>query len=180
MLQSKTQEGIIAGNPAMYEHFFPRGSFLSTHSTDRPRPHFVHQRNFEGLSTSQSRGRGMWGRAITTYYFFSTSTTAFNVYRRQRVDVAASCRVLDASSVPSLSTLRANGNDIPLEDHSLDCVFTFNAIHHFDLIQFVRNAVRLLKTNGNIFMYTRLRVRNAGNIWGQYFPLLPGKRNAIV
>ena len=72
--------------------------------------------------------------------------------------------------VSQFETLRANGNEIPLDDRSMDCVLTFNAVHHFDLVPFIENAARVVKPHGKIFMYTRSRSQNARNIWGQYFP----------
>lgn len=76
-------------------------------------------------------------------------------------------------------TLRASGNEIPLNDRSMDCVLTFNAVHHFDLGRFLENAVRVCKPGGKIFIYTRLRSQNARNIWGQYFPSFTEKETRL-
>ena len=64
-----------------------------------------------------------------------------------------------------------NANKLPLENDSMDCIVTFNAIHHFDIQRFLAEVYGCLKDDGNAFIYTRLRDQNSRNIWGQYFPL---------
>ncbi|MBW1819003.1 MAG: class I SAM-dependent methyltransferase [Deltaproteobacteria bacterium] len=39
---------------------------------------------------------------------------------------------LTSHGITNIRTIKGDGNDIPLEDNSMDCVSTFNAIHHFD------------------------------------------------
>jgi SAM-dependent methyltransferase len=53
---------------------------------------------------------------------------------------------------------------------SADFVTTFNAVHHFDLCQFVNEVARVLKTGGDLFIYTRTPAQNANSIWGRHFP----------
>ena len=60
-----------------------------------------------------------------------------------------------------------------MEKNSLDCIFTFNAIHHFDFVKFLENSSEVIRENGKIFIYTRLRSQNSRNIWGQHFPSFP-------
>ena len=60
---------------------------------------------------------------------------------------------------------------LPFEDASLDCLFTFNAIHHFTLPRFLKETKRVLKDQGHLFIYTRLRRQNKRSIWGRHFPL---------
>jgi ubiquinone/menaquinone biosynthesis C-methylase UbiE len=73
----------------------------------------------------------------------------------------------------------APAKDLPVEDDSLDCIFTFNAIHHFKLLGFLEEASRVLKNNGYLFIYTRLRSQNSKNIWGKYFPLFNQKETRL-
>ena len=70
----------------------------------------------------------------------------------------------------NFQTIKANANEIPLERNSLDCIFTFNAIHHFDFVAFSKKSSEVISEDGTIFIYTRLRSQNSRNIWGQYFP----------
>jgi ubiquinone/menaquinone biosynthesis C-methylase UbiE len=64
-----------------------------------------------------------------------------------------------------------NANRLPLENDSMDCIVTFNAIHHFDIAKFLGEVFECLKDNGHLFIYTRLKNQNSRNIWGQHFPL---------
>jgi SAM-dependent methyltransferase len=60
-----------------------------------------------------------------------------------------------------------------------DYIFVFNAIHHFNLREFLARAARVLKDEGSIFIYTRLRSQNARNIWGRYFPFFLEKEDRL-
>lgn len=68
---------------------------------------------------------------------------------------------------------------IPIKDTVLDAVFTFNAIHHFNVVHFLRESTRILKKGGYLFIYTRLRSQNKRNIWGRYFPLFYEKETRL-
>ncbi|MGR3178960.1 MAG: class I SAM-dependent methyltransferase [Candidatus Anammoxibacter sp.] len=70
----------------------------------------------------------------------------------------------------NVRTIKANADDIPLDKNSMDCILTFNAVHHFDFVKFVEKCGRAIKADGKIFIYTRLRSQNAMSIWGQHFP----------
>ncbi len=66
---------------------------------------------------------------------------------------------------------QGNANRLPLENDSIDCIVTFNAIHHFDIPKFLSESLRSLKDDGHLFIYTRLRNQNYRSIWGEHFPL---------
>jgi len=72
-----------------------------------------------------------------------------------------------------------DANKLPLENDSMDCIVTFNAIHHFDIQKFLEEALGCLKDDGQLFIYTRLRNQNSRNIWGQYFPLFTEMENRL-
>ncbi len=78
---------------------------------------------------------------------------------------------LTSHGITNIKTIKGDGNDIPLEDNSMGCVLIFNAIHHFDFVGFIEKSGKIIKKDGSIFIYTRLRSQNARSIWGQYFPL---------
>ena len=44
---------------------------------------------------------------------------------------------LKSHGITNINTIKADGKDFPLEDNSMDCIFTFNAIHHFDFVKFI-------------------------------------------
>ena len=77
---------------------------------------------------------------------------------------------LNSLGIPGFDILHSQAERLPLPDGSLDCMLTFNAIHHFDLTRFFREAGRTLRPGGLLFIYTRFRDQNERGIWGQYFP----------
>jgi len=74
---------------------------------------------------------------------------------------------------------RTCAEEIPLSRNSLNCIFTFNAIHHFKIFSFLKEAKRILARNGYLFIYTRTREQNSRNIWGNYFPLFCEKETRL-
>ena len=81
--------------------------------------------------------------------------------------------------ITDFTTVNANAEDIPSQDSIYDCVLTFNAIHHFNLGEFLCESARILKVGGCIFIYTRLRDQNRRNIWGRYFPMFHHKETRL-
>lgn len=79
-------------------------------------------------------------------------------------------RYLEAHGIRDFRTLHSSVEDLELAHASLDCVFTFNAIHHFHVPTFLDKVGRALRRGGHIFIYTRTPDQNAENIWGRYFP----------
>ena len=61
----------------------------------------------------------------------------------------------------------------------MDCVCTFNAVHHFSLLGFLNDSARVMKSGSYLFIYTRLREQNEKNIWGHYFPQFHEKENRL-
>ena len=74
---------------------------------------------------------------------------------------------------------QGNANKLPLENDSMDCIVTFNAIHHFDIQRFLAESFGCLNDDGHLYIYTRLRSQNSRNIWGQYFPLFADIENRL-
>ncbi len=72
-----------------------------------------------------------------------------------------------------------DANRLPLENDSIDCIVTFNAIHHFDIPKFLSESLRSLKDDGHLFIYTRLRNQNSRSIWGEHFPLFTDMENRL-
>ena len=78
---------------------------------------------------------------------------------------------LTKQNITNFCTRQGDANKLPLDNDSMDCIVTFNAIHHFDVPKFLSESLRSLKNNGHLFIYTRLRNQNSRSIWGEYFPL---------
>ena len=66
--------------------------------------------------------------------------------------------------------VQASASSLPFYDNTMDVITSFNAIHHFDLSQFLKETRRVLKEGCHAFLYTRLREQNATTIWGKFFP----------
>ncbi len=66
--------------------------------------------------------------------------------------------------------IKSSAMCLPLRDESLNCIFTFNAVHHFTLMDFLRETERILQDGGYLFIYTRLRSQNSRSVWGRFFP----------
>jgi ubiquinone/menaquinone biosynthesis C-methylase UbiE len=79
-------------------------------------------------------------------------------------------RHLDQNRIHDFETINVNVEEMAFADDSLDCVFTFNAVHHFDFPLFLAKAGRAIRKDGVIFIYTRTRDQNAGSVWGEHFP----------
>jgi len=84
--------------------------------------------------------------------------------------VAQTARLLRDANIDRFKTVTADASELPLGSNSIDVVFTFNAVHHFNMPAFLREARRVLKKNGTIIIYTRLPSQNETSIWGKYFP----------
>jgi len=84
-----------------------------------------------------------------------------------------------SSNFKNLQTKYSFAEKLPFDDNSLDCIFSFNAIHHFKINEFAKECNRVLKNNGLLFVYTRLKEQNESNIWGKFFPDFSKKENRL-
>src|SRR5213083_254040 len=69
-----------------------------------------------------------------------------------------------------VAPLLAAAEQLPLRAASLDLVTAFNCVHHFDLGRFLAAVARVLRPDGQLFIFTRTPQQNARTIWGRYFP----------
>jgi len=76
--------------------------------------------------------------------------------------------------------INASSENLPIATNRLDCIFSFNALHHFRLKKFLNEASRILKHDGALFIYTRLRHQNCRTIWGKYFPGFCEQENRLI
>ncbi len=86
---------------------------------------------------------------------------------------------LGRSGVSRFRTLLGRIETLDLERESLDAVFTFNAVHHFDFPAFLRIISRALREAGRIFIYTRTPGQNGESVWGKYFPKFTEKETRL-
>jgi SAM-dependent methyltransferase len=71
---------------------------------------------------------------------------------------------------PRVVPLQSTAEELPFRAASLDLVTAFNCVHHFDLGRFLAAVARVLRPDGQLFIYTRTPLQNARTIWGRYFP----------
>jgi len=81
------------------------------------------------------------------------------------------------SRVPDM--IKSSAMCLPLKDETLNCIFTFNAVHHFTLLDFLRETERILRDGGFLFIYTRLRSQNSRSVWGRFFPMFDSKETRL-
>ncbi len=78
--------------------------------------------------------------------------------------------LLGGEGIEDFETIASTLEALRLADRSLDCVTTFNAVHHFHFPIFLAKAGAAIREDGRIFIYTRTPDHNAGSVWGRYFP----------
>jgi ubiquinone/menaquinone biosynthesis C-methylase UbiE len=88
-------------------------------------------------------------------------------------------RNLKRHRIKKFKTINALAGALPLTDNSLDAIVTFNAMHHFNVSDFLWEAARALRDDGYLFIYTRLRSQNQRNIWGRFFPAFHEKERRL-
>jgi ubiquinone/menaquinone biosynthesis C-methylase UbiE len=86
---------------------------------------------------------------------------------------------LAKDSIQVYNTIMASALYLPIRDESVNSIFTFNAIHHFALLEFLSETARILKDGGYLFIYTRLRSQNSRSVWGKFFPLFTSKETRL-
>lgn len=77
---------------------------------------------------------------------------------------------LSEQGFDDVEAIVSNVADLRLEANAYDAVLCFNAIHHMDFSTFLKRTTPALKSNGRLFIYTRLPSQNARSIWGRFFP----------
>lgn len=83
------------------------------------------------------------------------------------------------NEIIEFNPIQAYADNLPIENNSLNCVFTFNAVHHFKINGFLNEAIRVVKDEGYLFIYTRLRSQNMRSVWGKHFPLFNEKEDLL-
>ena len=93
--------------------------------------------------------------------------------------LSGAARYLRDNGVTNFRIIQADIVHLALPAETLDTVFTFNAIHHFDARLFLEKASQGLAVGGHVFVYTRTPSQNAGSVWGRYFPAFAEKENRL-
>ncbi len=75
--------------------------------------------------------------------------------------------------------INSPAENLPLKSQTIEVLTVFNAIHHFDFKKFIREAQRILKPGGFLFIYTRTQEQNRRSIWGKFFPNFSDKEHRL-
>ena len=86
---------------------------------------------------------------------------------------------LNRHGIRTFHTKKSTAENMPFPNTSIDCMFTFDAVHHHDLPRFVREGARILKNGGYLFVHTRLREPNNMNTWRQHLPGITEKEKSV-
>lgn len=76
-------------------------------------------------------------------------------------------------------SVQGRSEEVHFEPGSIDAVFSFNALHHFNLPHTLRRIALWLRPEGRTFLYTRTPTQNAMTLWGQYFPDFAERENRL-
>ena len=88
--------------------------------------------------------------------------------------------LLSRNGIDAFETRQSTAEALELETAAYDFVCSFNAVHHFDLAEFVAGSRDGLVVGGRLFVYTRLPEHNVRSIWGQCFPGFAQKETRLV
>ena len=88
--------------------------------------------------------------------------------------------LLRANGIDEFQTRHSTAEGLELEPGRYDFVSSFNAVHHFDLPEFLRRSRDGLVEGGRLFVYTRLPEHNARSIWGRCFPGFVEKETRLL
>ncbi|MFQ5933587.1 MAG: class I SAM-dependent methyltransferase [Dehalococcoidia bacterium] len=112
-------------------------------------------------------GTGRYSQLLYEYLGPGTRMFCVDATRAMLDELGAA---IHPDTLPNFVPIQARASALPFGDNTMDVITSFNAIHHFDLAGFLTDASRVLKEDGNVFLYTRLREQNAKTIWGRFFP----------
>ena len=163
----------------IYNHFSQiAASYRDIRTTDLRPIQFIREK-LKGLRTIRAADIGCGAGRYNLLLFEHLDNLHLTCIDINESMLKETSAYLKGNGIHRFITVKANVYDLPLKGNLMDCVFTFNAIHHFDLIRFVEKAAAIIREDGLIFIYTRLQSQYARNIWGRYFPLFIEKEKRL-
>lgn len=179
--QEETKDWLRAAFRSVHEHFSEiAAGYRDLRTTDlEPITHIV--RRLRGISHVKAAdvgcGAGRYdlklfqhlGHKIDHLYCLDTTQGMLEQVRDY----------LTRHHIRDFQVVRSDARNLPFAAEHLNCMFTFNAVHHFHVLGFLSEASRVLERRGCLFIYTRLRSQNRRSIWGRYFPLFCEKETRL-
>ena len=169
----------MAGNPTMDDHFsHVASSYRQIRQTDAEPILFISER-LNDLPHVQAADVGCGAGRYDLLLFRHVKNLHLTCIDLNESMLQQVSDYLTRHHVSRFETLRANGVEGQHTIHRLVVEGNLIAVHHFDLVGFLENAVRVSKPGGKIFIYTRLRSQNARNVWGRHFPSFTKKETRL-
>lgn len=178
-IMSRTQ-GNISPPLAMYHHFSSIAKkYCKLRTTDSEPISLIVNKliNLNNIKAADvGCGSGRYDLLLYKFLGEKLQLTCLDINPEMLKNLA---KYLTTNKISNFSVKQSVAETLPFPDSALDCVCTFNAIHHFNLPVFISECARVIKDGGNLFIYTRLREQNSKNIWGQYFPQFQEKETRL-
>jgi len=162
-----------------HQHFSKIGRFYRRLRTTDEAPLIFIRRKLAGLSSIKAADLGCGAGRYDLLLFKYLKNLHLTCIDRNKAMLQQASDYLQSRGLTNFKKVLSDANKIPLREKSMDCLFSFNAIHHFDLPSFLQEASKIVKDNGKIFIYTRLTTQNARSIWGQHFPFFLEKETRL-
>lgn len=163
----------------MYDHFSEVAALYNDIRTTDLEPVIYIKKKLGGRNSIEAADIGCGGGRYSLLLFQHLAALHLTCNDVNASMLAETARYLEHNGIKDFSTVQSDIANLPLADNSLDCIFTFNAIHHFDPLMFLEKAAKALRTSSYVFIYARLQSQNARNIWGRFFPGFRDKENRL-
>lgn len=157
------------------EHF---AKIAGAYTTDMEPVHYIRER-LDGLGAINAADVGCGDGRYDLLFFQNLPRLHLTCIDINPAMLQELSRRLDACGISGYQTVESGIDDVNLPDASLDCVFTFNAIHHFGPLSVLKWASRVLREGGSTFIYTRTSRQNEQTIWGRYYADFTAMENRL-
>ena len=115
-------------------------------------------------------GTGRYLDAVSEDLSSTHATDVYPIGLDRSSAMVRQARRRNECAYPGASHLVSAVETLPFLAASCDALTCFNAVHHFDVTRFAREAARVLTPAGHLVLYTRTAEQNCRTIWGRYFP----------
>ncbi|MDP6665528.1 MAG: class I SAM-dependent methyltransferase [SAR202 cluster bacterium] len=162
---------MVGANNAMHDHFSRVASTYREIRTTDIEPVSLISGALSGFDDIKIADIGCGGGRYDLLLFQQIDGLHLTCVEANQSMLEQAVQYLTNNDVTNFDAVHATAETLPLEDHSLHGLTTFNAIHHFDFPRFIERALRAIDPElGKMFIYTRTPSQNSGSIWGQLFP----------
>ncbi|MCK4547242.1 MAG: methyltransferase domain-containing protein [Candidatus Eisenbacteria sp.] len=173
--------GLLSSPLEVHRHFSRIAcKYKDLRSTDLPPIQFIREKLVDReFIQAADVGCGA-GRYVVELFHHMGSRRLSLICIDSNVEMLAELAVnVEREGFENFRAVQARARTLPLPSGALDAIFTFNAVHHFHLPEFLKQCALALRKGGLLFIYTRFRSQNRRNIWGRFFPLFNEKETRL-